>query len=124
MILVKVEEPLIKVALQLWDPSHRCFTFNKEDLTPTIEEYSTLLQVNLQCPDKIYVRKTRLGFHKKLAKIMKIKLELIDPHTREKEDSFGIEWDFVKGFIMQHLNDDQGLDFLPWSCTVWSFSRE
>ena len=41
---------------------------------------------------------------------MKIKLELIDPYTREKEDSFGIEWDFVRGFIMEHLNDDQGLD--------------
>ena len=43
LILVKVEESLIRPALQLWDPSHRCFTFNKEDLAPTIEEYSTLL---------------------------------------------------------------------------------
>ena len=43
LIRVKVEEPLIRAAFQLWDPSHRCFTFNKEDLTPTIEEYSTLL---------------------------------------------------------------------------------
>ena len=84
LILVKVEEPLIRAALQLWDPSHICFTFNKEDLTPTIEKYSTLLQIDLQCPDKIYVRKTNLGFRKKLAKIMKIKSELIDPHTREK----------------------------------------
>ena len=41
---------------------------------------------------------------------MKIKLELIDPHTREKEVSLGIEWDFVRGYIMEHLNDDQGLD--------------
>ena len=79
-----MEEPLIRAALQLWDSSYRCFTFNKEDLTPTIEEYSTLLQVNLQCPDKIYVRKVRLGFHKKLAKIIKIKSELIDPHTKKK----------------------------------------
>ena len=38
LALVKVEEPLIRVALQLWDPSHRCFTLNREDLTPTIEE--------------------------------------------------------------------------------------
>ena len=110
LILVKVEEPLIKVALQLWDLSHKCFTFNKEDLTPTIEEFSTLLQIDLQCPDKIYVRKTNLGFRKKLAKIMKIKLELIDPHTKEKGGNRGIEWDFIRRFIMEHLNDDQGLD--------------
>ena len=47
LILVKVEEPLIRAALQLWDPFHRCFTFNKEDLTPIIEEYSTLIQMDL-----------------------------------------------------------------------------
>ena len=41
---------------------------------------------------------------------MKIKQELIDLHTREKKNSLKIEWDFVRGFIMEHLNDDQGLD--------------
>ena len=51
-----------------------------------------------------------MGFRKKLANIMKIKLELIDPHTKEKENSFEIEWDFVRGFISEHMNDDQGLD--------------
>ena len=50
LILVKVEEPLIRTALQLWDPSHRWFIFNKEDLTLTIEEYSTLLQMDLHAP--------------------------------------------------------------------------
>ena len=110
LILVKIEKPLIRAAFQLWDPSHRCFAFNKEDLTPTIEEYSTLLQMDLQCPDKIYVRKTNLGFRKKLAKIMKIKPELIDPHTKEKWGNREIEWDFIRRFIMEHLNDDQGLD--------------
>ena len=66
--------------------------------------------MDLQSPDKIYVRKTNLGFRKKLTKIMKIKPELIDPHIREKEGSRVIEWDFVKKFIMEHSNDDQGLD--------------
>ena len=41
-------------------------------------------------PRQIYVRKTNLGFRKKLAKIMKIKSELIDPHTREKRGSRGL----------------------------------
>ena len=41
---------------------------------------------------------------------MRIKSELINPHTKEKENSLGIEWDFVRGFIIEHMNDDQGLD--------------
>ena len=44
---------------------------------------------------------------------MKIKPELREPHTKEKENSLGIEWNFVKGFIIEHMNDDQGLDVLP-----------
>ena len=55
---------------------------------------------------------------------MRIKPDLIDPHTKEKENNLGIEWDFVRGFIIEHMNDDQGLDFLPWSYTAWLSSHE
>ena len=55
---------------------------------------------------------------------MKIKLELIDPHTKEKENSFEIEWDFVRGFISEHMNDDQVWMFLPWPCMAWLSSHE
>ena len=41
---------------------------------------------------------------------MKSKPELIDPYTREKRGNLGIERDFVRRFITEHLNDDQGLD--------------
>ena len=37
LITVKIKEPLIRVVIQLWDPSHRCFTFNEEDLIPLWE---------------------------------------------------------------------------------------
>ena len=39
---------------------------------------------------------------------MKIKPELKNPYT--KENNLRIEWDFVRGFILEHMNDDQGLD--------------
>jgi hypothetical protein len=35
-----------------WDPEYRCFTFDTVDMTPTIEEYESLLN----CPksEKVY----------------------------------------------------------------------
>ena len=47
LIYVEVDEPLIRAVIQLWDPSHRCFTFNEEDLMPTAEEYLMLIRLNL-----------------------------------------------------------------------------
>ena len=72
LITVEVDESLIRAAIEFWDLSYRYFTFNGEDLMPTAEEYSMLIRLNLQCPDKVYYRRSRLGVRKKLAKIMGI----------------------------------------------------
>ena len=66
--------------MRFWDPSYRCFTFGKEDLVPTIEEYSVLIGENLQCPDKVYNKKPRAECRKVLAKILKVKPQVIDTH--------------------------------------------
>ena len=47
LISVPFEEPVLRAALRFWDPSYRCFTFGKEDLVSTIEEYSVLIGVDL-----------------------------------------------------------------------------
>ena len=47
LITMEVEDPLIRAAIQFWDPSYRCFTFNGDDLVPTAEEYSMLIKLNL-----------------------------------------------------------------------------
>ena len=91
LINVEVDEPLIRSAIQFWDPSHRCFTFNEEDLMPTAEEYSKLIRLNLQCPDKVYYRRTRLGIRKKLAKIMGIEPVDADGYLISKERIIGLE---------------------------------
>ena len=51
---VSVEEPLLRAAMRFWDSSYRCFTFGKNDLVPTVEEYSVLIGVELQHLDKVY----------------------------------------------------------------------
>ena len=47
LISVPVEESVLQAALRFWDPSYRCFTFGREDLVPTIEEYSILIGADL-----------------------------------------------------------------------------
>ncbi|MBA0760030.1 hypothetical protein Gotri_022823 [Gossypium trilobum] len=37
--------------VRFWDPAYQCFTFNQEDMTPTIEEYASLLHIDNNHPD-------------------------------------------------------------------------
>ena len=67
LILVLVEKPLLRAAMRFWDPSYRYFAFSKNDLVSTIEEYSVLIGVELQYPDKVYNQKSRAGWRKDLA---------------------------------------------------------
>ena len=62
-----------------------CFTFNEEDMMPTVEEYAMLIRLNLQYPDKVYYRRTRMGIRKKLAKIMGIEPMDADDFLVDKE---------------------------------------
>ncbi|MBA0837976.1 hypothetical protein Goarm_010083 [Gossypium armourianum] len=41
------------------DPAYKCFTFNQEDMTLTIEEYATLLRINNVQLNKIYVKEPK-----------------------------------------------------------------
>ena len=54
LLLIEVDGQLLKAAILFWDPSYRCFTFNHENLTPTVEEYATLLKISLPNPNKIF----------------------------------------------------------------------
>ena len=54
LISVPIKEPLLRTTMRFWDLSYRCFTFGKNDLVPTIEEYSVLIGLELQHPNKVY----------------------------------------------------------------------
>ena len=45
LLNVEVEWQLIKAIMPFLDLSYRCFTFNQEDMTPTIAEYSFMLRI-------------------------------------------------------------------------------
>ena len=76
---------------------------------PTAEEYSMLIKLNLQCPDKVYYRKMRLRVRKKLAKIIGIESVDADGYLVSKEGSIGLEWVFLRDLINSHINEDRGL---------------
>ncbi|KAG8498022.1 hypothetical protein CXB51_007059 [Gossypium anomalum] len=46
LITIRVDEQLIQAMVRFWDPAYQCFTFNQEDMTPTIEEYAALLRID------------------------------------------------------------------------------
>ena len=69
LLLVEVDEQLLKAIILFWDPSYRCFTFNREDLISTVEEYDALLRISPPNPNKVFWKKSKkVLFRKKLAR--------------------------------------------------------
>ncbi|EOY10682.1 Uncharacterized protein TCM_025984 [Theobroma cacao] len=108
LLKVQVDEQLLKAIVQFWDPSYRCFVFNKVDMVPTIEEYSALLQIDLDNPDKIYWRGQKTGHRRKLAKMMGITSAEVDQNLRKKGDNECIPWSFLRSYIMKQRDTEQG----------------
>ena len=54
LLNVEIDWQLIKAIMPFWDPSYRCFTFNQEDMTPTIEEYSFMLRIEPRNANKVF----------------------------------------------------------------------
>ncbi|KAL1184538.1 hypothetical protein V6Z11_A01G051600 [Gossypium hirsutum] len=70
LITFNIDERLIQAMVIFWDLAYQCFTFNREDMTPTIEEYIALLSVDNVQPYKIYVKEPKLmTFKKKLVRL-------------------------------------------------------
>ena len=68
LLPIEIDEQLLKAIILFWDPSYWCFTFNHENLTPTVEEYATLLKISPRNPNKVFWKKSKkVSFRKKLA---------------------------------------------------------
>ena len=90
-----------------WDPSYRCFNFNREDLIPTVEEYVVLLRISPPNPDKVFRKKSKkVPFRKKLAQMMGMDTSIFVPMTRLKGKNECVQSDFLEGYIIQNNNND------------------
>ncbi|MBA0606909.1 hypothetical protein Godav_019307 [Gossypium davidsonii] len=93
LIAINVDKQLIQVMVRFWDPAYQCFTFNQEDMTPTIEEYFTLLRVDNVQLNKIYVKKPKLmTFKKKLMKLTRMTNTLAEKQIRKKNEVSCVPW--------------------------------
>ncbi|MBA0868559.1 hypothetical protein Goshw_015630 [Gossypium schwendimanii] len=63
--------------VHFWDHTYRCFTFNKVDMVPTIEEYSTLLHYDVRNLLRIYW-KQNVNFRGPLANLMGLLSDIRD----------------------------------------------
>ena len=111
MLPIEVDEQLLKAAILFMDSSYRCFTFNHEDLTPTMEEYEALLRISPPNPDKVFWKNPKkVLFRKKLAQMTSIDASIFVPMTRLKRKNECAQSDFLEGYIIQNNHDDQVID--------------
>ena len=111
LLQVVIDEPMLKAAALFWDPVYRCFTFNKEDMTPTIEEYTAMLRIDLPNPDKIcYKELKKFGYKNKLAQLMGIDEAVVEKLVREKGETECIHWDFFRDYILRHFDEERVID--------------
>ncbi|XVF19542.1 hypothetical protein REPUB_Repub11eG0120500 [Reevesia pubescens] len=107
LLSVKVDEQLIRAMLWFWDPSYKCFTFNKNDMVPTLEEYSALLRLpHLGC-DMVYHHGIESGYRKKLAYLMGVSRQTVNANLKGNEESEGISFGFLRKFMNQHAEEER-----------------
>ncbi|KAE8734999.1 hypothetical protein F3Y22_tig00000538pilonHSYRG00072 [Hibiscus syriacus] len=103
LLYVEVDDELLRALVQFWNPGYNCFTLNKEDLVPTIEEYTTLLHIDGVLENRIYSKSIKTQpFRVKLAKIAGVREEWVVSRTKQKGESEGIAWTNIKELIQSH----------------------
>ena len=65
--------------------------------------------INLQYPDKVYNMKPKAGCQKVLAKILKVKPQLVDTYLVQKGNRQGLSWNILQDFIRGHLYNEDGM---------------
>ncbi|MFQ6621784.1 hypothetical protein Gotur_001634 [Gossypium turneri] len=82
---------LFRALTQYWNPAYSCFTFERIDLVPTVEEYMTLLW----CP--------------------KIQVNKIATRIKQKGDSKCIPWKNLRDLILAHPDVKKRVDVFALS---------
>ena len=97
MLSIEIDEQLLKAIILFWDSSYRCFTFNHENLTLTVEEYTALLRISPPNPNKVFWKKSKkVPFRKKLAQMTNMDANVFVPITRLKGKNDCVQSDFLE----------------------------
>ncbi|KAG8502404.1 hypothetical protein CXB51_000440 [Gossypium anomalum] len=94
---------LIQAMVRFWDPAYQCFTFNQEDMTPTIEEYAALLRIDNVQFGKIYVKEPKpLTFRKKLVRLTDMTDAWAEKQIKKKNETVCISWSSLRELVLSH----------------------
>ncbi|KAG8501927.1 hypothetical protein CXB51_004587 [Gossypium anomalum] len=103
LIAINVDERLIQAMVRFWDPAYQCFTFNQEDMTPTIEEYATLLRIDNMQFYKIYVKEPKpMTFKKKLMRLTDMTDTWAEKQIKKKNETSCIPWFSLRDLVLNH----------------------
>ncbi|KAE8692135.1 hypothetical protein F3Y22_tig00110858pilonHSYRG00062 [Hibiscus syriacus] len=111
LLHVKTDEPLLRALIQFWNPGYSCFTFNREDMVPTIEEYTTLLHCESIRLERVYIKHIKSQpFKNGLAKIAGVDEKWVTDRLRHKGNGEGIEWIHIKQLMKNHPDEWKTID--------------
>ncbi|XP_017632502.1 uncharacterized protein LOC108474992 [Gossypium arboreum] len=101
---------------QFWNSAYSCFTFENMDLTPTIEEYTTLLRCPKFQTDKIYSRIINVPtFVKRLMNITGMNEQWVVARVQQKGDGKCIPWVSLRELILTHPDMKRRVDVFALS---------
>ncbi|XP_039010404.1 uncharacterized protein LOC120139157 [Hibiscus syriacus] len=93
--------------IQFWNPAYSCFTFNREDMTPTLEEYHFLLNLPKVKVSQIYSQSIKGPlFKSKLAKISGTSDKWIKDRLQRRGESIGVPWLHLQKIAETHVDED------------------
>ncbi|KAL1062081.1 hypothetical protein V6Z11_D13G056700 [Gossypium hirsutum] len=111
LIAINVNEQLIQAMVRFWDPAYQCFTFNQEDMTPTIEEYAALLRIDNVQLNKIYVKEPKpMTFKKKLMKLTGMTDTRAEKQIKKKNEISCLLWFSFRKLVQNHPDTLRRID--------------
>ncbi|KAG8476886.1 hypothetical protein CXB51_029951 [Gossypium anomalum] len=116
LLHIKVDKSLFRAVAQFWNSAYSCFTFGNVDLTPTIEEYTTLLRCPKFQTDKIYSRIVNVPtFVKRLINITGMSEQWVMARVQQKGDGKCIPWVSLRELILTHPDMKRRVDVFALS---------
>ncbi|KAL1081695.1 hypothetical protein V6Z11_D09G083700 [Gossypium hirsutum] len=113
---MKLEKHLFRAFAQFWNPAYSCFTFEKVNLLPTIEEYMAFLRCSKIQVDRAYSGAVNvLTFLKKLMNITGMSEQWVAAQINQKGDSKCILCKSLKYLILAHPDMKKRVDVFALS---------
>ncbi|KAL4362501.1 hypothetical protein GQ457_04G016920 [Hibiscus cannabinus] len=96
LLYVPIDETLLQALVQYWNPPYSCFTFGSVDLTPTIEEYSSLINCSKIDNDRIYSKSNKnKHFRRKLERLLGALPSWVEDQVAKNNQKEYLKWEGI-----------------------------